>query len=75
MANDLLADSVMVFAGVPGTSGTAHPPTDLRKGMNQFLKGLGITFRRDPSTGRPRANKPGSQLDMEQKGKGKYFYS
>ena len=42
--------------------------------MNKFLKDLGITFRRDPQTGRPRANKPGSQKDMEQKESNRYYY-
>jgi ATP-binding cassette subfamily E protein 1 len=75
VANDLLADSVMVFAGAPGTSGTAHPPTGLRKGMNLFLKGLGITFRRDPETGRPRVNKRDSWLDRYQKEINEYYYT
>ena len=75
VANDLLADSVMVFSGHPGASGTAHPPTDLRKGMNQFLKGLGITFRRDPDTGRPRVNKRDSWLDRYQKEINEYYYT
>jgi ATP-binding cassette subfamily E protein 1 len=75
VANDLLADSVMVFGGVPGASGIAHPPTDLRKGMNQFLKGLGITFRRDPDTGRPRVNKRDSWLDRYQKEINEYYYT
>jgi len=43
--------------------------------MNLFLKELGMTYRRDPSTGRPRANKAGSQKDTEQKRSGDYFYS
>jgi len=75
VANDLLADSVMVFAGEPGTSGIAYPPTDLRKGMNLFLKGLGITFRRDPETGRPRVNKRDSWLDRYQKEINEYYYT
>ena len=45
------------------------------EGMNHFLKNLGITYRRDPSTGRPRANKFGSVKDEEQKKQGKYFYT
>jgi len=75
VANDLLADSVMVFSGVPGASGIAHPPTDLRKGMNLFLKGLGITFRRDPDTGRPRVNKKDSWLDRYQKEINEFYYT
>ncbi len=43
--------------------------------MNEFLKGLGITFRRDELTKRPRINKLNSALDREQKLKGEYYYS
>ena len=75
VANDLLADSVMVFSGEPGRRGLAEPPTGLRKGMNQFLSGLGITFRRDPDTGRPRVNKKDSWLDRYQKEINEYYYT
>jgi ATP-binding cassette subfamily E protein 1 len=43
--------------------------------MNRLLKSLGVTYRRDPQTGRPRANKPGSQKNEEQKESGRYYYS
>ena len=75
VANDLLADSVMVFSGEPGIKGIAGQPTGLRKGMNQFLSGLGITFRRDPDTGRPRVNKRDSWLDRYQKKINEYYYA
>ncbi len=75
IAMDLIADRLMVFSGEPGVKGMANPPTSLRKGMNQFLREVGITFRRDPSTGRPRANKEGSWLDRHQKEIGEYFYA
>lgn len=75
VANDLLADTVMVFSGEPGKYGIANPPTGLRKGMNHFLKGVGITFRRDPDTGRPRVNKKDSWLDRYQKEIGEYYYT
>ncbi|MDD1775763.1 MAG: ribosome biogenesis/translation initiation ATPase RLI [Candidatus Methanomethylicus sp.] len=75
VANDLLADSVMVFSGNPGKFGTANPPADLRSGMNNFLKGVGITFRRDPDTGRPRVNKRDSWLDRYQKEIGEFYYT
>ena len=42
--------------------------------MNEFLKRVGLTYRRDVNTGRPRVNKPGSKLDREQKEKGAYYY-
>ena len=71
---DSVADRVMVFEGSRGVSGFGHEPANLRDGMNSFLKKLGITFRRDPHTGRARANKPDSQKDVEQKSAGEYFY-
>jgi len=71
---DTLSDRVMIFTGQSGKSGQADPPTYLKDGMNKFLKALDITYRRDPQTGRPRANKPGSQLDREQKERGNYYY-
>lgn len=42
--------------------------------MNQFLKDLEITFRRDPTNYRPRINKLNSVKDTEQKANGTYFY-
>ncbi len=71
---DYLSDSLLVFEGDPGKTGHATKPTSLKDGMNQFLKGMGITFRRDPETGRPRANKSGSVKDREQKASGDYYY-
>lgn len=42
--------------------------------MNNFLKDMEITFRRDPATKRPRVNKEGSKLDRYQKKIGEYYY-
>jgi ATP-binding cassette subfamily E protein 1 len=64
----------MVFAGEPGRRGEATAPLEMRSAMNTFLSGMDITFRRDPETGRPRANKPGSVKDREQKARGEYYY-
>ncbi len=72
---DSISDRIMVFEGKPGVRGEGMPPAGLKEGMNSFLKGLDITFRRDPQTGRPRANKPGSQKDQEQKERGEYYYT
>ena len=47
----------------------------MEQGMKLVLKDLKITFRRDPETNRPRANKEDSVKDREQKTKGKYYYS
>jgi ATP-binding cassette, sub-family E, member 1 len=75
VTQDFIADRLMVFNGNPGVSGTANTPTSLRMGMNMFLKEMNITFRRDPSTLRPRVNKEGSQMDEFQKGIGEYYYT
>jgi ATP-binding cassette subfamily E protein 1 len=74
VAQDFIADRLMIFYGEPGIQGFANPPTDLRNGMNSFLEDMAITFRRDPQTKRPRVNKEGSRLDREQKEMGEYYY-
>ncbi|NYZ79750.1 ribosome biogenesis/translation initiation ATPase RLI [Candidatus Micrarchaeota archaeon] len=71
---DLVSNRVMVFEGTPGKSGHAKKPEPMSEGMNDFLSTMKITFRRDPDSGRPRMNKPGSQMDEEQKKSGKYYY-
>ncbi len=73
-AQDFIADRIMVFSGEPGRKGHAHKPVSMREGMNAFLKDVGITFRRDPTTRRPRVNKEGSKLDRYQKSIGQYYY-
>jgi ATP-binding cassette subfamily E protein 1 len=75
VTQDFIADRLMVFNGEPGVSGTANTPTSLRMGMNMFLKEMNITFRRDPTTLRPRVNKEGSQMDEFQKSIGEYYYT
>jgi len=74
MLQNYLANSLMVFRGMPGIEGVAGAPVDLRKGINIFLKDVGITFRRDARTKRPRVNKEGSYLDRLQKNLGEYYY-
>ncbi|MFH0748963.1 MAG: ribosome biogenesis/translation initiation ATPase RLI [Candidatus Bathyarchaeota archaeon] len=71
---DFIADRIIVFGGEPGIRGHAGTPTDLRSGMNAFLKSMEITFRRDSATKRPRVNKEGSRLDRYQKKIGEYYY-
>jgi ATP-binding cassette subfamily E protein 1 len=75
VTQDFIADRLMVFNGEPGVSGTANTPTSLRQGMNIFLKEMNITFRRDPTTLRPRVNKEDSQMDKFQKDIGEYYYT
>ncbi|MCD6276050.1 MAG: ribosome biogenesis/translation initiation ATPase RLI [Thermoplasmata archaeon] len=72
---DIISDDVMVFRGKPGIHGIGKGPFSMREGMNLFLKDVGITFRRDKDTRRPRINTPGSYADREQKAKGEYYYS
>ncbi|MFP3131549.1 MAG: ATP-binding cassette domain-containing protein, partial [Nitrososphaeria archaeon] len=74
MLIDLISDSIMVFKGIPNVSGEAIGPLQKREAMNSFLREMGLTYRRDEQTGRPRVNKPGSKLDREQKEKGEYYY-
>jgi ATP-binding cassette subfamily E protein 1 len=71
---DLLSERLMVFDGEPGSFGKAHSPCEMREGMNAFLKAIGITFRRDEETRRPRVNKPNSRLDKMQRQQGEYYY-
>ncbi len=71
---DYLSDRLMIFSGKPSIEGYAMKPADLRTGMNIFLEMMGITFRRDPQTGRPRVNKEDSKLDRLQKESGEYYY-
>ncbi len=71
---DYMADRLLVFGGKPGRACRARSLLEMRDGMNMFLHEVGVTFRRDPQTGRPRANKPGSQLDQEQKERGEFYY-
>lgn len=71
---DYISQRAMVFSGEPGVEGYASTPMDLRSAMNRFLSEVGITFRRDKETKRPRVNKQDSYLDREQKEKGEYYY-
>ena len=75
VAQDFIADRLMVFTGEPGVKGVANSPTSLRDGMNLFLKEINVTFRRDSVTRRPRVNKEGSKLDAFQKKIGEYYYT
>src|SRR3990167_2810230 len=71
---DAIANRLLVFEGESSVDGKASAPLNKRDGMNRFLKIAGITMRRDKDTHRPRINKPGSSLDLEQKEKGEYYY-
>jgi ATP-binding cassette subfamily E protein 1 len=70
---DYISDRAMVFEGEPGVRGHASEPDDVSDGFNEFLSTVEMTFRKDPDTGRPRANKPGSQKDREQRDSGEFY--
>ena len=72
---DYIADGLLCFGGIPSKEGKSEGPYNMREGMNSFLGKVGITFRRDKNTYRPRINKPGSRLDREQKSKKEFSYS
>jgi len=68
-----LADKIIVFDGTPSRESWCTSPEGLVSGMNKFLKLMDITFRRDPTSFRPRINKYESQKDQEQKLAGNYY--
>jgi ATP-binding cassette subfamily E protein 1 len=70
---DYIADRGMVFRGEPGVSGESTEPMKIGDAIDLFLQEVDLTFRKDPDTGRPRANKPGSQKDQEQREKGEFY--
>ncbi|TFF98846.1 MAG: ribosome biogenesis/translation initiation ATPase RLI [Promethearchaeota archaeon] len=74
ITQDFIADSLLIFKGIPGIEGRALSPQNLRDGFNTFLKIMGITFRRDTRTKRPRVNKIGSNKDSYQKSINEYYY-
>ncbi len=73
MMVDYLADRLLVFSGVPGVNAKTFGPVSVKNGMNMLLRELDITFRRDHESNRPRANKPDSVKDREQKKAGKFY--
>ena len=70
---DLVSDSMVLFRGEPGASGRATSPMPKADAMNEFLGSLGMSFRRDERSLRPRVNKAGSRLDKDQKASGNYY--
>ena len=71
---DLISDSMVIFEGTSGVNGHATSPLSKTNAMNQFLKSLEITFRRDEKSLRPRVNKSDSRLDKTQKESGNFYY-
>ena len=70
---DYLADTILIFEGIPGKSGKVDIPLKKEEGMNKILKILEITYRKDQETGRARINKPNSQKDIQQKKDNIYY--
>ena len=71
---DLISDSIVIFHGTSGINGHASSPLSKVDAMNQFLKSLDITFRRDEKSKRPRVNKENSRLDKTQKASSNFYY-
>ncbi len=71
---DLISDTMIIFEGESGVIGKATSPMPKADAMNQFLKSLDMTFRRDERSLRPRVNKLESRLDKDQKASGNYYY-
>lgn len=72
---DHISDRLIVFKGRPAQEGLLQGPFNMEKGMNVFLKELGITLRRDVGSHRPRINKEGSVKDREQRDQNKWYYN
>eukprot|EP00295_Goniomonas_pacifica_P020847 CAMPEP_0175866448 /NCGR_PEP_ID=MMETSP0107_2-20121207/34224_1 /TAXON_ID=195067 ORGANISM="Goniomonas pacifica, Strain CCMP1869" /NCGR_SAMPLE_ID=MMETSP0107_2 /ASSEMBLY_ACC=CAM_ASM_000203 /LENGTH=605 /DNA_ID=CAMNT_0017183995 /DNA_START=24 /DNA_END=1841 /DNA_ORIENTATION=+ len=64
---------VVRHVGVPGVEATVLPPVDLAAGIAAVVEALGLTFRRDKETRRPRVNRPGSSRDLDQRASGIFF--
>lgn len=73
MLIDYICNKLVVFQGKPGIECKTSTPTSIEAGMNLFLRDVGITFRRDEQTNRPRPNKLDSQIDQTMKKKNKYY--
>jgi len=71
---DLMSDSMIIFEGESGKTGTATSPMPKAEAMNRFLKSLDMSFRRDEKSLRPRVNKIESRLDKDQKASGNFYY-
>ena len=71
---DLISNRMVIFEGTSGIEGHATEPLSKIEAMNQFLRTLDISFRRDEKSFRPRVNKLESRLDKQQKESGNFYY-
>jgi len=72
---DYISDRILLFQGEVSKKGVANKIDDIQTSFNNFLKEQDMTFRQDPETKRPRANKPDSQKDKEQRKENRYYYT
>jgi len=70
---ETISNRLIIFTGEPSIKGFASEPKGMKEGMNEFLKILDITLRRDPDTKRIRFNKVGSQKDQKQRKENKFY--
>jgi len=68
-----IADRFIIFEGEAGINCIANSPESWSSGLTHFLQILDLSMRKDPISGRPRVNKPGSLRDREQKRSGHFF--
>ena len=73
MLIDYICNKLIIFKGETGIECETSTPLKIDEGMNLFLKDIGITFRRDEHSNRPRPNKKDSQIDQEMKKKNVYY--
>lgn len=69
-----LADKIILFDGIPSSNGIENTPCNVTWGINQLLKNINVTCRKDIKSYRPKINKLNSQKDIEQRNSNKYFY-
>ncbi|MCL5016801.1 MAG: ribosome biogenesis/translation initiation ATPase RLI [Candidatus Parvarchaeota archaeon] len=70
---DSICQKSILFSGQSGKLGMTDEIIPTNKAINNFLKSVDVTMRRDRDSKRPRINQPGSRLDLEQKEKGMFF--
>jgi ATP-binding cassette subfamily E protein 1 len=70
---DSVCTNSILFGGKSGITGITDRIISTSSAINDFLKRVDVTMRRDSESGRPRINLAGSRLDVEQKMQNKFF--
>ena len=70
---DSVCQKSILFSGESGKIGLTDTIMPTSKAINNFLKSVDITMRRDKDSKRPRINQNNSRLDVEQKASGQFF--